>query len=77
MSEGAPLGLLFVHREGLVGDVMLGGHLGPSDHEMRVFLILGELRLVVTRITAALDVTAGLTLACLGAWLPESLGRQS
>ena len=36
--EGAPLDLLFANREGLVGDVMVGGHLGHSDHEMiRVF----------------------------------------
>ena len=33
-----PLDLLFVNGEGLVGDVMVGGHLGHSDHEMiRVF----------------------------------------
>ena len=38
--EGAPLDLLFVNREGLVGDVMAGGHLGHSDHEMTEFLIL-------------------------------------
>ena len=36
--EGAPLDLLFVNREGLVGDVMVGGCLGHNDHEMiRVF----------------------------------------
>ena len=32
--EGAPLDLLFMNREGLVGDVMVGGRLGHSDHEM-------------------------------------------
>ncbi|XP_009703249.1 PREDICTED: syntaxin-binding protein 6, partial [Cariama cristata] len=36
--EGAPLDLQFVNRGGLVGDVMVGGHLGHSDHKMvRVF----------------------------------------
>ena len=36
--DGAQLDLLFVNREGLVGDVMVGGHLGQSDHEtIRVF----------------------------------------
>ncbi|KAK4823322.1 hypothetical protein QYF61_000924 [Mycteria americana] len=40
--EGAPLDLLFTKREGLVSDVMAGGRLGQSDHEMIEFLILGE-----------------------------------
>ncbi|KAK4816014.1 hypothetical protein QYF61_011004 [Mycteria americana] len=40
--EGAPLGLLFTNREGLVSDVMVGGCLGQSDHEMIEFLIRGE-----------------------------------
>lgn len=35
--EGVPLDFLFVNREGLVGDVMVGGRLGHSDHEMIVF----------------------------------------
>jgi len=30
--KGAPLGLLFVNREGFVGDVMAGGRLGHSNH---------------------------------------------
>lgn len=34
--EGSPLDW-FVNREGLVGDVMVGGRLGHSDHEMIVF----------------------------------------
>ncbi len=38
MSEptrgGASLDLLFTNREGLVGDVVVGGHLGLSDHEI-------------------------------------------
>ena len=36
--EGALLDLLLVNREGLMGDVMVGGCLGHNDHEMiRVF----------------------------------------
>ncbi|GAB0203785.1 hypothetical protein GRJ2_002844100 [Grus japonensis] len=52
--EGAPLDLLFANREGLVGDVMIGGHLGHRDHEMIEFLILGEVKRVASR-TATLD----------------------
>ena len=52
--EGAPLDLLFVNREGLVGDVMVGGHLGHSNHKMMTFSILGEVRRVLSR-TAILD----------------------
>ena len=41
-GEGAhwgrcPLDLLFANREGLVGDAMVGGHLGHSDHEIMSF----------------------------------------
>ena len=39
---GALLDLLFPNREGLVGDVVVGGHLGLSDYEMIEFPILGE-----------------------------------
>ncbi|GAB0188391.1 hypothetical protein GRJ2_001304400 [Grus japonensis] len=52
--EGALLDLLFANTEGLVGDVMVGGRLGPSDYEMIEFLILGEVRRGVSR-TATLD----------------------
>ncbi|KAK4825812.1 hypothetical protein QYF61_002417 [Mycteria americana] len=52
--EGAPLDLLFVNREGLVGDVTVGGCLGQSDHEMIELLILGEVRNGINR-TATLD----------------------
>jgi len=31
---GTPRHLLFVNREGPVGGVMVGGHLGHSDHEV-------------------------------------------
>lgn len=36
--------LLFVGKEKLVVDVMVSGHLGPSDHELLVFSILAEVR---------------------------------
>ena len=32
--EGNLLDLLFVNKKGLVGDVVVGGRLGHSDHEM-------------------------------------------
>ena len=38
-------------REGLVGNVMVGGRLWYSDHEMIEFLILGKLRREVSRTT--------------------------
>ncbi|KAM6364377.1 importin-11-like [Pluvialis apricaria] len=40
--EGAFLDLLLVNREGLVGDEMVGGRPGHSDHEIIEFSILGE-----------------------------------
>ncbi|KAK4831147.1 hypothetical protein QYF61_015450 [Mycteria americana] len=52
--EGAPLDLLFTNREGLVSHVMVGGHLGQSDHEMMELLIRGEVTRGVSR-TATLD----------------------
>ncbi|KAK4822072.1 hypothetical protein QYF61_009333 [Mycteria americana] len=52
--EGAPLDLLFTNREGLVSDVMVGGCLGQSDHEMIEFLIRGEAARGVGK-TATLD----------------------
>ena len=48
------LDLLFVNREGLVGDVKVGGHLGQSDHKMLDFSTLVEPRRGVSR-TATLD----------------------
>ncbi|GAB0203746.1 hypothetical protein GRJ2_002840200 [Grus japonensis] len=39
---GVSLDLLFTNREGLVGDVVVGGHLGLSNHEMIEFSIHGE-----------------------------------
>ena len=52
--EGNPLDLLIVNREGLVGDVMVGGRLGHSNHERIEFSILGEIRRGISR-TATLD----------------------
>ncbi|KAK4809578.1 hypothetical protein QYF61_020000 [Mycteria americana] len=52
--EGAPLDLLFTNRDGLVSDVMVGGCLGQSDHEMIEFLIRGEVARGVGK-TATLD----------------------
>ncbi|PKU31484.1 adaptin ear-binding coat-associated protein 1 [Limosa lapponica baueri] len=52
--ESALLDLLLVNREGLVGDVKVGGRLGQSDHEMIEFSILGEARRGANR-TATLD----------------------
>ena len=54
--------LLFVHREGLVGDVKAGGRLGQRDREMLDFSILAEPQRGVSR-TATLDFqTANLNL---------------
>ncbi|TRZ06605.1 hypothetical protein HGM15179_020502, partial [Zosterops borbonicus] len=41
---GTMLDLLFANRDGLVGDVVVGGHLGHSDHEIIEFSIFGEMR---------------------------------
>ena len=40
----AVLELLFVNRDGLVGDVVVGGCLGHSDQEITEFSICGEIR---------------------------------
>jgi len=48
------LDLLFINREGLLGDVKVGGRLGHSDCEMPDFLILVKPRRGVRR-TATLD----------------------
>ncbi|RMC22210.1 hypothetical protein DUI87_00521 [Hirundo rustica rustica] len=42
--ERTMLDLLFANRDGLVGDVMVGGRLGQSDHEIIEFSIFGEVR---------------------------------
>ncbi|RMB89237.1 hypothetical protein DUI87_34386 [Hirundo rustica rustica] len=38
------LDLLFANRDGLVGDVVVGGRLGQNDHEIVEFSISGEVR---------------------------------
>ncbi|GAB0210105.1 hypothetical protein GRJ2_003476300 [Grus japonensis] len=48
---GASLDLLFTNREGLVGDVVVRGCLGLSDHEMTEFSILGEVRRGISKTT--------------------------
>ena len=44
------LDLLFANRDGLVGDVVIGVHLGHSDHEMIEFPIFGEIRRNINKI---------------------------
>jgi len=41
---GASLDQLFTNRAGLVGDMVVGGCLGLSDHETIEFSILGEVK---------------------------------
>jgi len=43
-AGGGSLYLLFTDREGLVGDVVVGGCLGLSDHEMTEFSVQGEVK---------------------------------
>ncbi|PKU42582.1 adaptin ear-binding coat-associated protein 1 [Limosa lapponica baueri] len=51
---GEPTYLLLTNREGLVGDVVVGGRLGLSDHEMVKFSIIREVRKGVSK-TSTLD----------------------
>ncbi|KAF4802263.1 hypothetical protein TURU_027417 [Turdus rufiventris] len=44
------LDLLFANRDGLVGDVVVGGCLGHSDHEIIEFSIFGEIRRNINKI---------------------------
>ncbi|PKU29997.1 hypothetical protein llap_19699 [Limosa lapponica baueri] len=53
--EAALLDLLFVNREGLVGDVTVGDCLGHSDYEMIEFSVLREARRGASR-TATMDL---------------------
>ncbi|KAK4816346.1 hypothetical protein QYF61_015660 [Mycteria americana] len=48
---GASLDLLFTNREGLVGVVVVGGHLQLSNHDITEFLICGEVRRGVSKTT--------------------------
>ncbi|XP_051640625.1 uncharacterized protein LOC127469851 [Manacus candei] len=52
--DGALLDLLFTNREGLVGDVVVGGRLGHSDHEIIEFSILRDARRAINK-TSTLD----------------------
>ncbi|RMC22044.1 hypothetical protein DUI87_02915 [Hirundo rustica rustica] len=45
---------LFTNRDGLVGDVVVEGHLGHSDHEIVEFSIFGEVRRSINK-TLILD----------------------
>jgi len=72
-SGAASLDLLFTNREGLVGDVMVGGRLGPSDREMMDFLVRGEVERGAAKPPRTFE---GQTLACSGRWLRGSLGRE-
>ena len=54
MRGAALLDPLFTNRDGLVGDVEVGGCLGQSDHDMVEFSILGEARRGNSK-TATLD----------------------
>ncbi|KAK4827172.1 hypothetical protein QYF61_015134 [Mycteria americana] len=56
--KDALLDLLFVNREGLVGDVMVGGCLGHSDYEMVEFKIFSVMRKKDSRV-ATLDFRRG------------------
>jgi len=47
--KGALLDLLLENREGLVGDVAIGGHLGHNDHEVVEFEIFGDRRKTATK----------------------------
>ncbi|RMC06974.1 hypothetical protein DUI87_16426 [Hirundo rustica rustica] len=51
---GTMLDLLFVNRDGLVEDVVVGGRLGQSDHEIIEYSIFGEVRRSTSK-TLALD----------------------
>ena len=71
---GASLGLLFTNREGLVGDVVVGGCLGHSDHEMIEFSVHGEAKRGPAKPPPWTFGTQ--TLACSGRWLRGSPGRE-
>ncbi|TRZ20739.1 hypothetical protein HGM15179_006364 [Zosterops borbonicus] len=54
-SRGGPmLDLLFANRDGLVGDVVVRGCLGHSDHEIIEFSIFGEIKRNINK-TCTLD----------------------
>jgi len=71
---GASLDLLFTNREGLVGDVVVEGHLWLSHHEMTEFLVRGEVKRGSAKPTPW--TFRGQTLACSGCCLRGSLGKE-
>ncbi|KAM9591477.1 uncharacterized protein ACIBXB_006274 [Morphnus guianensis] len=56
--KGALLDLLFVNREGLMGEVVIGGCLGHSDHEVVEVQIVGNRRKTANK-TLTLDMGRG------------------
>ena len=54
--KGALLDLVFVNREGLMGEVVIGGCLGHSDHEVVEFQIIGDDRRKTASKTSTLDM---------------------
>jgi len=52
---GASLDLLFTNREGIVEDVVVGGCLGLSDHEMIEFSVQGEVKRGASK-TTTMDI---------------------
>ncbi|GAB0202528.1 mitochondrial enolase superfamily member 1 [Grus japonensis] len=53
--KGALLDLLLMNREGLLGEMAIGGCLGHSDHEVVEFKIFGDRRKTATK-TSTLDM---------------------
>ena len=53
--KGGVLDLLFVNREGLLGEVVIGGWLGHSDQEVVKLQIIGDRRKIASK-TSTLDM---------------------
>lgn len=47
--DSVPLDILLVNREGLMGNVKVGGHLVHSDNKLVEFVILGKVRRGISR----------------------------
>lgn len=69
-----PVRPLFVNKEGLVGDVVVSGHLGHNDHENLVLSIRGEIRRGTSR-TSTLELQQAYC-GLLGHRLTEPFGSQ-
>lgn len=52
MRQGALLDLLFVNREDLVVELVIGGSFGHSDHEVVEFKIFGDKKKSANKISA-------------------------